>query len=188
MRATQPSKSHEAHGPEANGAHGSPAAPSPQQSAQPPLTLLRRPGVQQLAKFCIVGASSTLIDQGSKYAMLKVGEKLAPAVPWWLWATISFCLGVTNGYFWNRRWTFQATSEAHGSAQSQYQRFVLTNAVGLGLNLGFTNLFLIPITGHLVHAQHPDKLHVIFASLCAVPIVVVWNFGAAKFWTFKPVQ
>ncbi len=185
MRATEPTIGHE-QGPEAQGSQPEPAAPH--REGPRPLTLLKRPGVQQLAKFCVVGASSTVIDQGAKYVLLKLGEKYAPGVPWWVWATISFGLGVTNGYFWNRRWTFQATSQAHGSAEAQYHRFVATNVVGLGLNLFFTKLFLIPITGQLVHSQNPDKMKVIIASLCAVPIVVIWNFCAAKFWTFKPVQ
>ena len=155
---------------------------------QPKQSLHQRPGVRQLAKFCLVGASSTIIDQGTKFALATLGKSYAPQVPWWVWATISFCLAVTNGYFWNRKWTFQATSEAHGNARAQYQKFVLTNAVGLGLNLMFTKLFLIAFTGKLLHDQNPDPVHLMLASLCAVPVVVIWNFCAAKFWTFKPVK
>ena len=144
-----------------------------------------KPGVRQLVKFCMVGASSTVLDKGTQYGLLLFGERYAPKAPWWLWVTLSFCLAVTNGYFWNRRWTFRATGEEHGTAASQYRRFILTNAVGLGLNLVFTKLFLIAFTGQVAFSQNPDKLHVVLASLCAVPIVVVWNFAAAKFWTFK---
>jgi putative flippase GtrA len=153
-----------------------------------PLKPWERPGVRQLVKFCLVGASSTVIDQGTKAVLLTLGEKYAPGVPWWLWVSISFALAVTNGYFWNRKWTFQATSESHGSAQAQYHRFILTNAIGLGLNLAFTKMFLIAFTGQVSHPENPDKMHVILASLCAVPIVVIWNFSAAKFWTFKRVS
>ena len=74
--------------------------------------LIEKPIVRQFVKFCIVGASSTLVDKGTLYALLKWAEANAPHVPWWACATLSFCLAVTNGFFWNRRWTFQAG--AHG--------------------------------------------------------------------------
>jgi putative flippase GtrA len=156
----------------------------------PPLRLAihQRPGVRQLVKFCLVGLSSTVLDKGSAYVMMTLGETFAPWVPWWIWTSNSFTLGVTNGYFWNRKWTFQATGAAHGSAGVQYRKFLLTNFVGYLLNQGFTKLFLIPITGQVVHSQNPDKKHVLLASLLAVPIVVIWNFCAAKFWTFKPAK
>ena len=144
--------------------------------------------MRQLVKFCLVGASSTLLDKSTAWLLMSLGERFAPNVPWWFWTSISFCVGVTNGYIWNRRWTFQATGESHSSAGAQYRKFLLTNTVGYILNQGFTKLFLIPITGQIVHAQNPDKKHVLIASLCAVPVVVIWNFCAAKFWTFKPVK
>lgn len=148
-----------------------------------PVALWHRPGVRQLVKFCIVGASSTVIDKGSQFAMLSAVEKWAPTIPWWICSVASFCLGVTNGYFWNRRWTFQAISASSGT---QYAKFIFTNIIGLGLNLAFTKLFLVALTGQMTHPENPDKMHVILASLCAVPIVVIWNFSAAKFWTFRP--
>lgn len=178
MRANQSTISHETHPEQALEA----AAPTPKPA------LHQRAGVRQLVKFCLVGASSTIIDKGTGYAMMLAGKTLAPGVPWWIWTSISFCLGVSNGYFWNRRWTFQATGESHSSAGEQYRKFVLTNAVGYALNQGFTKLFLIGITGQVAHAQNPAPHLVTLASLCAVPIVVIWNFCAAKFWTFKPVK
>src|SRR6266566_5098561 len=70
--------------------------------------LLRRTGTRQLVKFCFVGASSTLIDKGILWLLLSV----TPRTPWWISASMSFCLAVTNGFVWNRRWTFLARSGA----------------------------------------------------------------------------
>ena len=64
--------------------------------------LLRRTGTRQLVKFCFVGASSTLIDKGTLWLLLSV----TPRTPWWISASMSFCLAVTNGFVWSRRWTF----------------------------------------------------------------------------------
>ena len=141
---------------------------------------MRRGGIRQLIKFCIVGFSSTIVDKGSLWLLLKYA---LPQAPWWLSATISFCLGVTNGFTWNRLWTFRA--RGHASVHSQYSKFVLTNIVGLFLNLALTKVFLVLITGQVTHDQNPAPVVVIIASLCAVPIVVIWNFAAAKYWTFR---
>lgn len=153
-------------------------------SESPRQGFLQRAGVRQLVKFCIVGASSTVVDKGLLYAMMAFDETRAQHMPWWVLATISFAFGVTNGFFWNSRWTFR-TARDHSNAHAQYVKFVLTNLVGLCLNLMFTKVFLVLFTGQLVHEQNPDKKIAVIASLCAVPIVVVWNFSAAKFWTFK---
>ena len=144
---------------------------------------VRHRALRQLIKFCIVGATSTVVDKAVLYLLLRWVEANAPQVPWWGCATVSFCLAVTNGFFWNRHWTFRARS--HGSAGSQYGKFVISNFIGLILNLMFTKLFLIFFTGKIAHEVNPDAKQVLFASLCAVPCVVVWNFTVAKFWTFK---
>jgi putative flippase GtrA len=152
------------------------------ESAPAPTPLRDRSGLKQLIKFCIVGASSTIIDKGSLWLLL---NKLLPQMPWWVCSTISFCLAVSNGFFWNRRWTFRALGEGHSSAHQQYAKFVFTNAIGLILNLSITKLFLVLMTGQLLHQKNPSPNQVMLASLCAVPIVVFWNFAAAKYWTFR---
>jgi putative flippase GtrA len=94
-------------------------------------------------------------------------------------------VAVTNGFVWNRRWTFRA--RGHGSLRAQYTRFVATNLVGLVVNLGLTKVFLILLTGQLRHiGGNPKAMKVLIASLAAVPCVTLWNFAASKYWTFRP--
>jgi putative flippase GtrA len=146
------------------------------------MALLRRRGTRQLVKFCLVGASSTLIDKGTLWLLL---YRIAPRTPWWISATVSFCLAVTNSFVWNRRWTFRA--RGHASLSSQYSMFFFTNLVGLALNLGLTKLFLIAFTGQLRHiGGNPKVIKVLIASLSAVPFVMLWNFAVSKYWTFRP--
>jgi putative flippase GtrA len=111
-----------------------------------PMALLRRTGTRQLVKFCLVGATSTVLDKGTLWLLL---YRVMPRTPWWISATISFCVAVTNGFVWNQRWTFRA--RGHGTSRAQYTRFVFTNLIGLALNLGLTKLFLIFFTGELRH-------------------------------------
>lgn len=142
----------------------------------------QRKGLRQLIKFCIVGASSTIIDKGTLWILL---TRIMPQAPWWMSMTISFCFGVTNGFFWNRRWTFEAHSHKNSKMHAQYSKFFLTNIVGYMLNIGITKLFLVLFTRQVVHVVNPDPLHVLIASMCAIPFVVLWNFTAAKYWTFR---
>ncbi|HEX9996122.1 MAG TPA: GtrA family protein [Abditibacterium sp.] len=135
--------------------------------------------MRQLIKFCLVGLSSTIIDKGI-FVFIRF---LVPALPWWIAQSLSFCFGVTNGFIWNRRWTF-GQREA-GWSRQQYAKFVFTNIIGLGINLSLTKLFLFMFTGQLVHATNPDTRLNIIASLCATPIGVIWNFSASRFWTFR---
>ena len=135
--------------------------------------------MRQLIKFCIVGASSTVIDM----AILAFLLRFVPALPWWVSMSISFCFAVSNGFFWNQRWTFRTHNA--GSTRTQYAKFFVTNVIGLGLNLLISKGFLILFTGQLSHPTNPDEKSVLLAKLCAIPIVVIWNFGASRLWTFK---
>jgi putative flippase GtrA len=151
----------------------------------PGASLLQRQGIRQFIKFCIVGLSSTVIDTGILWVLTKkmmVFTKL-PWIPWWSWTALTFCLAVTNGFVWNRRWTFRALG--HASTKEQYTKFFATNAVGLVLNQVFMKLFLIFFTGQMVHTTNPDPDQLLIAKICAIPCVVLWNFAAAKYWTFR---
>jgi putative flippase GtrA len=143
--------------------------------------LQSKPALLQLIKFCIVGTSSTVIDKGVFWILLNA----LPLLPWWICSVISFCFGVTNGFLWNRFWTFRAKGEGHSSARRQYAKFVISNIIGLILNLTFTKIFLVIFTGQVWHSANPDPKQTMIASLCAIPFVVIWNFTAAKFWTFR---
>src|SRR5260221_4235360 len=78
-------------------------------------TMLRRPGVRQFVKFCIVGASSFLIDAGISFVL-----HFYMGVPLIIAKTISFMLAVTNGFFWNSRWTFETTD-----ARKHHDRYAM---------------------------------------------------------------
>lgn len=142
-------------------------------------TLFQRLLRGRLLKFCLVGLTSTIIDM----SILAVLLKHATMLPWFVSQSISFVFGVTNGYIWNRRWTF--ASNDHDDMRRQYPKFVATNIVGLSLNLLITKGFLILFTGQLTHDAGRDANIILISKLCAVPIVVIWNFSASRFWTFK---
>ena len=133
----------------------------------------------RLLKFCVVGLSSTIIDKGIFLLIMTV----MPVDYWWVAQSISFIFGVTNGFYWNRHWTF--ASETHESMKRQYPKFLASNAIGLLITLLLTKGFFILYTGRVHHAGASDKKIYFFCGLCAIPLVVIWNFTASRFWTFK---
>ena len=157
--------------------------------------LASRRGARQFVKFCIVGASSTIIDFGLlNFLKFTLGWPLALA------ASVSFLVAVCNGFYWNRRWTFRA---GQGDPKRQYPKFLATNIVGWLLNLsimtlaligasqlGFTHVDRTPaqIVGLILTGEGKNefsKLSVNLAKAIATVCVTAWNFSAAKFWTFK---
>ena len=140
----------------------------------------QKPAVRQFIKFCIIGATSFTIDVGISYA-LTFGLHM-----WWVLAkTISFSLAVTNGFFWNQRWTFRAVG--HRKHHEQYAMFFGVNVIGWLLNLSIMKAVFFASTGTW-RGQHPTKPVWIAATLLATVIVVFWNFFANKHWTFKPPE
>lgn len=161
-------------------------------------TFTARPGARQFVKFCIVGASSAVIDF-SLLNILHFGLHLSVAAA----ATISFFTAVCNGFYWNRKWTFRASD---GDAAKQYPKFVATNLVGWGLNLSIMTAVLVTAGAMgLLHTQRSggeiisliatgegkqafNALALNGAKAVATVFVTAWNFTASKLWTFKPVE
>ena len=158
-------------------------------------SLAARPAVKQFIKFCIVGSSSALLDFATFNVVLSLGFPPIYAV------VAGFIVGVSNGFFWNRRWTFK---DRQGDIAKQGPLFVATNLVGLFLNVAVTTVTLVlaahlhltrtEITPaqafHLVlfrdkTGQGFSRLALNAAKLCATVVVTIWNFTASKFITFK---
>ncbi len=124
-----------------------------------------RPLAAQFVKFGIVGVSNTLITFAVYTLLLKVFGV------WYLAASaIGFIVGATNGFLWNRRWTFR---EHVGDALTPVRWFVVQGC-GLALNLGLVYVF--------VHDAALDKL---LAQACATAVVTVLTFFANRAWTFR---
>lgn len=168
-------------------------------SALPSSAFLQRPAIRQFVKFCIVGASSTLISM-SIFSLLIYGFHLSDVLhdalsdrPQWqsvvdeyrlhvqAAALIAFLFAVTNGFIWNSRWTFRQNDAAR--RKTQYAKFVLVNAIGLVLNQII--LFVVNRALTAGRAANEKGWEPLIAFAIATSIVVFWNFTANKLWTFK---
>ena len=134
---------------------------------------------EQFVKFCLIGASSTVLDVViSRLLMDKFGMH-------WLAAnTLSFAVAVTNGYLWNSLWTFRGMGSTR--RHTQYLKFVAVNVVGYGLNTLIMTLMILLLAGH-VNGNPPRPAWAV-AKATAILLVAIWNFLANKRWTFAEVD
>ena len=112
-----------------------------------------------------MGTSSTAIDFGL----------LALLTDFWTWHPlaanpIAFILGLTNGFIWNRHWTFRRDK---GHVGIQGARFLVVSVLALVANL--------VVLQTLVHVG----VGKILAQAIAIVLVTPVNFVGNKLWTFR---
>jgi dolichyl-phosphate beta-glucosyltransferase len=86
-------------------------------------------------------------------------------------AFFGFVLAVTNNFFLNKIWTFQNKSTNY---RKLWIKFFLVSTMGLGITLLLMFVF---------YQQMGIDYRI--AKLMTSAIVLVWNFLANKFWTFR---
>jgi putative flippase GtrA len=127
--------------------------------------LRRRGNWEQLAKFCVVGASGYVVNL-AVYTILLRGFDVHYAAA----AVGSFLVAVTNNYAWNRLWTFRAT---RGHVVFQGLRFLVVSVLAL-----LANLAVLTILVGL-------GLDEILAQATAIVLVTPVNFIGNKLWSFR---
>lgn len=157
----------------------------------------KRRGVRQFAKFVIVGASSTVIDIGL-HALLYRGvdgalnDKLRslafglhPGMEAWLDANqvdpafvlikaLTFIVATANGFYWNRKWTFDARDKDR--AHRQLIRSYIVYTIGLMIN---------SIVAASIHHPGAGRWVYLLALIVATVVTTAWTFPMNKFWTFR---
>jgi putative flippase GtrA len=118
----------------------------------------------QLLQFGLVGASGYVVNL-IVFALL-VGPAGIHHIPA---AILAFCVAVTNNFWWNRHWTFDAR---HGHAGFQAARFLTVSVLALGINLVALEL--------LIRSGMSD----LPAQAIAVAFAMPFNFVGNKLWTF----
>lgn len=145
-------------------------------STSPSFAHTGRRHARRFIKYCIVGASSTLIMMAVVESVVRLAGSESLGVVR-IGNAAGFLLAVTNGYYWNRRWTFR---QSGSGSPRQYARFLIVNLVGLFLNQSLVTLFYGRL--RLFHGLPKPYL---FATLAAVVCVTLWNFTANSLWTFR---
>lgn len=134
---------------------------------------LKNPEIHRVLRFALVGAWGTLIDI-ALLALLKSAGLVTI-----LANTLSFCAGLANNYYWNRRWTFEIRESA--GWKRQFIQFGLVSLAGLALNNAIVLLLEAPF-GVLLGAASWGYLP---AKVVATGVVMFWNYFANRQWTFR---
>jgi dolichol-phosphate mannosyltransferase len=122
----------------------------------------------QLLQFGLVGASGYFVNLFVfAISVGPIGVHYIPA------AVIAFCVAVSNNFWWNRHWTFDAK---HGHAGFQAMRFLTVSVAALGINLIALEL--------LIQAGMPD----LPGQAIAIAIAMPFNFIGNKLWTFDSLD
>jgi len=130
----------------------------------------------RFVKFATVGAFGAVVDFG-------ILNLLILAFGWAKWAanTVSFSCAVLSNFTWNRLWTFPESREFPLS--SQMTQFTIVNVIGLGINqvvfLGLASVFSSYIAT-------PWDYNL--AKAVAIGVVLFWNFGINRVWTYGAIE
>lgn len=129
--------------------------------------------VRRFAKFSAVGALGAIVD----FALLNL---MRGHFGWPLfWAnTFSVSIAIFNNFTWNRMWTFPESRNR--KKRTQLPQFFTVNLIGLMIN----NLIVVGIDALLV-PHVGDPLSYNLAKLVAIGVVLFWNFGANRLWTYR---
>jgi len=117
-------------------------------------------------KYCAVGLVGTALDVGVLYLLIERGGwTLLPAT------SLAFAAAVVNNYVLNKVWTFGHRSK---NDRKLFIKFLIVSCVGLVLTNALMFLFV-----ELGGAWY------VTAKLVTSAVVLIWNFLANKYWTFR---
>ena len=117
-------------------------------------------------KYAFVGCLGTAIDLGSLYLFIdRLHIHLLVAT------ALSFLLAVVNNFTLNKFWTFQ---NKHSNVRKQFIKFLIVSTIGLILTEMCMALFVYVL-----------NIWYMSSKLITSGLVLIWNFLANKYWTFK---
>ncbi len=133
---------------------------------------------KRFVKFGIVGIVGSIVDFSILNFLIFVVGFSSPAGKI-IANLISTSAAILSNFTWNRLWTFPESRKR--KKRVQLVQFTLVNLVGLVIN---TAIFFL--TDHYFFSQFvTPNISVQLAKLTAIGLVMFWNFGANRIWTYK---
>jgi putative flippase GtrA len=148
----------------------------------------RRREIKRFAKFMIVGGIGFVVDTTALNVMV-IGLHLVDNTQRTVAKGLSFALAVVSNFVWNRYWTYRDSRTK--SIAVQLGQFGVVSVLGLIINLAIFSLIgnwviprLTPSFGAVLGLAVGTNL----AQVCAVVVVMFWNFFVNRFWTYGDVS
>lgn len=138
---------------------------------------------KSFAKFVMVGFFNTGVDFAVFNLLMHItGVVQGPTVS--SFKTVSFVAAVTNSYFWNKYWAFEAGATKTEKGK-EFVKFFVVNVIGALLNVGITSAIVLTTTPQF------DLSQVVWnnvAAIVATAIALIWNFIGFRLIVFKKAE
>jgi putative flippase GtrA len=96
--------------------------------------------------------------------------------------TLSFSAAVLSNFTWNRLWTFPESRER--PLGTQLVQYTVVNVAGWAIN---TVLLVVMDQAVFQHLVSP-RLSYNLAKAFAIGVVLFWNFGINRLWTYRGIE
>jgi putative flippase GtrA len=94
------------------------------------------PFFRRFGRFCVIGFSNSAVDLGALYTLIGL-TGYATGWHYTLFKTISFILAVSHSFYWNKHWTFNASS-SNGETK-EAAKFFGVNFIALLANVSIAS-------------------------------------------------
>jgi len=149
--------------------------------------------VKRFVKFSLVGAVGAVVDFTVLNLMKWLFELMGVGHGLGTWVqvrqiqlvcanAISFSMAVLSNFTWNRLWTFPESRER--PVARQLVQFAVVNVVGLAINTGL----LVSLDQFVFRGLVSDRLSYNLAKAVAIGVVLFWNFGVNRVWTYRGIR
>lgn len=132
--------------------------------------------LKRFLKFAVVGTSGAVVDFG----VLNLLHLVFGFSKFWA-NTFSFSAAVLNNFTWNRLWTFPESRERN--LKSQLVQFAIVNLIGL-----FINQIVFLSLDAYVFGPWLGELGYNVAKAVAIVVVLFWNYGINRIWTYRGIE
>jgi putative flippase GtrA len=142
--------------------------------------LLQHRELKRLGKYGLVGAFGAVVDMTTLNTLIFAlgwtsdSDKMIANI-------ISVSMAIISNYILNRMWTFPETRNRQ--AGIQFLQFVLVSLSGLLIN----SAIFYAADQFFFSLFFSDLMAVQLAKLVSIGIVMFWNFGINRVWTFQGV-
>ena len=162
------------------------------------LAKTNRKEFKRFAKFLAVGITGFIVDFGTFNLMLRMFSLQAIAAQ-----SISFSLAALNNFTWNRFWTYPESRSK--PIVRQFGQFFVLNLIGWLVRTPIFSVLSAPATTVVTSMEYGpfagllnfatqtlhttlDQLGYNAALVCAVIVVLFWNFFSNRVITYSDVK
>ncbi len=145
----------------------------------------------RFTKFAVVGTLGALVDFGA-FNLFRGGLGISAILA----QALSFSAALTSNFLWNRFWTYPDSRSKDWRHQAT--QFALVNLAGLAIRTPifvFSGPSMTGLAERLLRAIpalslpiEPVALGSNLALAVAVIVVLFWNFGANRVWTYSDAR